>query len=75
MKRMLVALVAISLLPLGVAAQTIRAKEGDVILVENNDKVKIIHRRHANVRILHNAAQRWVIVLADYLSPGAADVR
>ena len=73
MKRMLVALVAISLLPLGVAAQTIRAKEGDVILVENNDKVKIIHRRHANVRILHNAAQRWVIVLADYLSPGAAD--
>lgn len=73
MKRMLVALVAISLLPVGVAAQTIRAKEGDVILVENNDKVKIVHRRHANVRILYNAAQRWVLVLADYLSPGAAD--
>ena len=73
MKRMLVALVAISLLPAGIAAQTIRAKEGDVILVENNDKVKIIHRRHANVRILYNAAQRWVLVLADYLSPGAAD--
>lgn len=83
MKRMVVALVAISLLPAAVptetasqslsGAQTIRAKDGDVILVENNDKVKIVHRRHANVRILYNAAQRWVLVLADFLSPGAAD--
>ena len=73
MKRMLVALVVSSLLPAGVAAQMIRAKDGDVILVENNDKVKIVHRRHANVRVLYNAAQRWVLVLADYLSPGVAD--
>jgi hypothetical protein len=48
--------------------QTIRAKDGDVILVENNDKVKIIRRRQANVRILHYAEHRWIVVLADWLS-------
>jgi TonB family protein len=58
------------------AGQTIRAKDGDVILVENNDKVKIIRRRQANVRILHYAEQRWIVVLADWLSvPGSADGR
>lgn len=76
MKRMLVALVAISLLPAGLAAQTIRAKDGDVILVENNDKVKIVRRRQANVRVVYNDAQRWVAVLADWLSvPGGGDNR
>jgi TonB family protein len=76
MKRMLVALVAISLLPAEVAAQTIRAKDGDTVLVENNDKVKIVRRRHANVRVLYNAEQQWVLVLADWLSvPGGGDGR
>jgi TonB family protein len=56
--------------------QTIRAKDGDVILLENNDKVKIVRRRHANLRILHNAEQRWVVLLADWLSvPEGGDGR
>ena len=59
-----------------VPGQTIRAKDGDVILLENNDKVKIVRRRHANLRILHNAEQRWIVVLADWLSvPGGGDGR
>ena len=59
-----------------VTGQTIRAKDGDVILVENTDKVKIIRRRQANVRILHYAQQRWVVVLADWVAvPGGGDGR
>ena len=76
MKRMLVALVALSCLPADAAAQTIRAKDGDVILVENNDKVKVVRRRHGNLRILYSAEQHWVLVLADWLSvPGGGDGR
>ena len=71
MKRFIAALLACSV-PLTASAQvpgqTIRAKEGDVILVENDDKVRVVRRRHANVRIIHNAEQRWVLVLADWLS-------
>lgn len=76
MRRMLVLLVAGALAPAALLAQapgqTIRAKDGDVILVENDDKVKVIRRRHANVRIIHNAEQRWVVVLADWLSGSSA---
>lgn len=49
------------------AQQVIRAKDGDVILVENDDKVKVVRRRHANVRVVHHGAQRWVLLLVDYL--------
>ena len=79
MKALLLAL-SVGAFAVPAAAQTtgqiIRAKDGDVILVENNDKVKIIRRRQANVRILHYAEQRWIVVLADWLSvPGGADGR
>ena len=50
-----------------VPGQIVRAKDGDTILVENDDKVKVVRRRHANVRVLHNPEQRWIIVLADWL--------
>lgn len=75
-------LVAVSIVAFAIPAtaqmtgQTIRAKDGDVILLENNDKVKIVRRRHANVRILYNAEQRWVVLLADWLSvPDGGDGR
>ena len=62
--------------PAQMTGQAIRAKDGDVILVENNDKVKIVRRRQANVRILHYAGQRWVVVLADWVTgPGGGDGR
>ena len=80
MKTLLVVLVAGSLVPAALSdqtpGQTIRAKDGDVILVENNDKVRIVRRRHANVRVIYNAARQWVVVLADWLSvPGGGDGR
>jgi TonB family protein len=64
----LTALMAVQLPAPPAGSQTIRAKDGDVILVENDDKVRVVRRRHANVRIIHNAEQRWVLVLADWLS-------
>lgn len=81
MTRGIAAAVVASVISVTVAAQvpggqTIRAKDGDVILVEHNDKVKIVRRRQANVRVLHNVEERWVLILADWQDgPGAADGR
>ena len=82
MGRLVAAFVVGAFVPLSAAAQTqgggpvIRAKDGDLILVEHTDKVKIVRRRHANVRALHNVEQRWVLILADWLDgPGAGDGR
>ena len=78
MRRMLVVLVAGSLAPAALSAQTpgqtIRAKDGDVILVENNDKVRIVRRHQANVRVVYNAAQKWILIVADHLAgPNGGD--
>ena len=82
MRRAIAALVVGAFTPVLAAAQSpgggqvIRAKDGDVILVEHNDKVKIVRRRHANLRVVHNPEQRWVVILADWLDgPGGADGR
>ncbi len=80
MRRMLVVLVAGSLAPAALSAQTpgqtIRAKDGDVILVENNDKVRIVRRHQANVRVVYNAAQKWILIVADHLAgPNGGDGR
>ena len=78
MKRVVALLTIACAFPAIAAAQgqTIRAKDGDVVIVENNDKVKIVRRRQANLRVLYYADQRWVVVLADWLStPGGADGR
>lgn len=48
------------------STQGIRAKDGDTILVEGTGKVKIIRRREADVRVIHNPAERWLVLLVDY---------
>ena len=76
MRTFVAAVVACSLTPAAVDAQMIRAKDGDIILVENDDKVRIVRRRQAHVRVLHKAEQQWVLVLADWMGvPGGADGR
>ena len=82
MRRVMAAFVVGAFVPLSAGAQApgggqvIRAKDGDVILVEHTDKVKIVRRRNANVRVLHSVEQRWVLILADWLDgPGGADGR
>ncbi len=51
------------------AAQRIRARAGDLIVVENDDRVGIIRRRDAQVRAIYDSQGRWLIVLVDYASP------
>jgi TonB family protein len=59
-------------LPIG---QRMTARDGDVVVVEDDARVRIVRRREANVRVIYNAAQRWVVILVDYLLPDGGDGR
>src|SRR5262245_31085045 len=45
---------------------TIDAHDGDTVLIDDDARVRVIRRRHARVRVVYNAAQRWLILLARY---------
>jgi TonB family protein len=50
------------------------AQDGDVVVVENDARVRIVRRREANVRVVFNAAERWLLLLVDHAMPaGSAD--
>ena len=52
------------------------AQDGDVVVVENDARVRIVRRREANVRVVFNAAERWLLILMDYAMPArSADGR
>lgn len=54
----------------------IAAQDGDVVVVENDARVRIVRRREANVRSVFNAAERWLLLLVDYATPaGSPDGR
>ena len=42
------------------------AQDGDVVVVENDARVTIVRRREASVRVVFNAAERWLLLLADH---------
>jgi TonB family protein len=44
----------------------IRAKAGDTVFIDGPDKVKIVRRQHADIRTVHNPAERWLAVMVDY---------
>src|SRR5262245_2014255 len=45
---------------------TIEAHDGDTVVIDDDARVRVIRRRHARVRVVYNAAQRWLILLARY---------
>lgn len=47
--------------------QTIEARDGDVVTVRNGARVRIVQRRDAHVRVIHNGAQQWLVMLVDYV--------
>ena len=49
--------------------QRITARDGDVIVVENDDRVRIVRQRHAMARVIVDEARNLVVVLADWLPP------
>jgi TonB family protein len=44
----------------------IRVKAGDTVFIDGPDKVKIIRRQHADIRTIHNPAERWLALIVDY---------
>ena len=57
------------------AGQRIVARDGDVVIIEDDARVKIVRRREANIRIVFDNTQRWLIVLADFVAPNGTDGR
>jgi TonB family protein len=45
---------------------TIDAGDGDTVLIDDDARVRVIRRRHARVRAVYDATQRWLILLARY---------
>jgi TonB family protein len=56
----------------GLAAQgqRIQPKDGDVLVVEDGARVKMIRRNNATVRAVYNAGQHWLVILVDSTLPG-----
>ena len=53
----------------------IEAKDGDTVVIPGKARVRILYRNEARIRAIHNGAQRWIVVLVDYVDPqrGAPD--
>jgi protein TonB len=77
--RLLVALLIIAAAPpVGAQGPTspppsgnhIIARDGDVIVVENDAQVGVVRRRGAYARVVFNAEERWFLLLVDHETPG-----
>lgn len=55
--------------------RTIEARDGDLIVVDEDARVRFVRRRHAIGRLIFNAEERWAVLLADFVpgNGGAAD--
>ena len=49
---------------------TIQPKDGDVLVIEDGARVKMIRRSNATVRAIFNPGQRWLVILVDSAMPG-----
>jgi len=43
----------------------IEVEDGDVILLKDTARVRLVRRVQGNVRVVHNAQERWIVVLVD----------
>jgi TonB family protein len=50
--------------------QRIQPKDGDVLMIEDGARVKIIRRSNATVRTIFNPGQHWLVILVDSAMPG-----
>ena len=49
------------------------AQDGDVVVVENDARVKVVRRRETHMRIMFDAAERSLMLLMDHDSDGRVD--
>jgi TonB family protein len=80
MRSLLSASLLVSLCAAPVFAQApkkmIELEDGDLILLKDTARVRVVRRTEGNVRVVHNPQERWVIVLIDQVTPTkAADGR
>lgn len=57
--------------PPPLSGNRIVAQDGDVVVVDNDATVRVVRRREANVRVVFNADERWLVVLVDMSTPAA----
>lgn len=89
-RRSIVAIGAIALVPSGAFAgqtlpigqrstplpegRSIEARDGDLVIVDGDARVRFVRRRQAVGRLIFNAEERWLVLLADFIpSGGSAD--
>lgn len=53
----------------------ITAQDGDTLVIEDDARIRVVRRREADVRIVFNPTERWVLVLADFVGRGGPDGR
>ena len=80
MKSIWAATIIIGLAAVGMAAdqgpqaprsgQAVPVKDGDLVFIEGDAKIKLVRRREANVTAVFNPAERWVILMVDYARAG-----
>jgi TonB family protein len=65
---------AVSLVATGIPAlaqgRQIQPKDGDVVLIEDGARVKMIRRSNATVRTIFSPGQHWLVILVDSAMPG-----
>jgi len=52
--------------------QRIEAHDGDTVFIRDGGRVRVVRRSEANVRAIYNAAQRWLVLLIDYVDPATS---
>jgi len=57
------------------AGRSIEARDGDLIVVRDDARVRIVRRRDAVVRAVYNAQQQWLVLLVDQAAPNGLDGR
>jgi TonB family protein len=73
MSRVLIPLLAAFMAAAPAAAQSrkpIEAQDGDVIVVRDAMRVRIVRREEGNVRAIYEPAERWLLLLVDESSAG-----
>jgi TonB family protein len=53
--------------------QRFQAHDGDVVMIDGDDRVRIVRRRQAMVRAIANDNEHWVTLLVDFVRDGKAD--
>ena len=50
-------------------------QDGDVVIVDNDARIRVVRRREAQARVVFNADERWLVILVDDATAGPPDGR